>query len=174
MKKGTDYRKCDMESLIDDRLEKILSEFAERVIEEYRKGLTDKDALASKSLHNDLDYFIRHKKNNAEVVLKVNDYWKYVDYGRQKGEDKQGNRWMKRPPTSAIEKWLKYKKPSIQAKDRHGLAFYIAKKINQNGIKPKYILENCVFKVWENYKKEIDEAITDEVYGYIVDVFDLD
>ena len=174
MRKGTDYRKCAMESLIDDRLEKILSEFAERVIEEYRRGLADKDALASKSLYNDLDYFITTKKNSAEVVLRVNGYWKYVDYGRKKGEDRQGNRWMKRPPTSAIENWLKYKKPGIQAKERKSLAYVIARKINQNGIKPKYILEKTVFKVWEDYRKEIDEAITDEVYGYIVDVFDLD
>ena len=162
-----------MEGLLKEKLDVILSDFAQRVIDEYRTRLTNEDAIASKRLYSDLDYKIKVKSDKADVRLQLWDYWKYVDYGRQKGEDRQGNKWMKRPPVDAIEKWLKYKKPGIQVKDRHGLAFYIAKKINQNGIKPKYLLEDTVHKVWEQYRKEIDDTISNEVYGYIIDVFDL-
>lgn len=75
------------------------------------------------------------------VAFELEDYWKYVEYGRGPG---------KQPPIDAIEQWVRIKPVVPRAingrvPDTRQLAFLIARKIGREGIEPKHYLRDTMY-----------------------------
>lgn len=155
-----------------ENLIKVLNEYGNDVAELYKRNLLEDDAKASGNLINSVKYIYEQRGNSYAVSLSLNDYWKYVEYGRKPGK------W---PPPSAIRKWIEIK-PVLPRPMKNGklptlnqLTYLISRKIGEEGIRPRNILEKTLEDINREYEDKISEALTldlsnslDEVFALIV------
>lgn len=155
-----------------ENLIKVLNEYGNDVAELYKRNLLEDNAKASGDLINSVKYIYEQRGNSYAVSLSLNDYWKYVEHGRKPGK------W---PPPSAIRKWIEIK-PVLPRPMKNGklptlnqLTYLISRKIGEEGIRPRNILEKTLEDINREYEDKISEALTldlsnslDEVFALIV------
>ena len=97
-----------------------------------------------------------------EVNISLLEYYKYIEKGRAAG---------KYAPISAIENWVKIK-PLIPRPNANGklpttkqLAYLVNRKIYTEGIEPKPILQENIYKTMSNFYEEIEKAIKEDLSG---------
>ena len=144
---------------------RVLNDFGELLVEEYKDRLILNDVNASDTLYNSVKLLpIKVTNNYFEVQLSLEDYWKYVEKGRLPGK------W---PPISAIEKWIEIKPVLPRPMDNgklpttQQLAFFISSKIGLKGIKPRPLLQQSVEEVWRVMKEFLEEALAKDVENEI-------
>jgi hypothetical protein len=135
---------------------KVLNEYGNRLVELYKKELTDGKINASYDLYNSVRSIFDDDGKSFEIKLELEDYWKYIENGRKAG---------KFPPINAIEKWIEIK-PVMPYPFKNGklpttpqLAKLIARKIGLEGIEPKPILQKSVDEIMEDIYKDIENAL---------------
>lgn len=144
---------------------KILDLFAQVAIVEYRRNLKTLGKRASGKLEDNIGYEIEADETRFRVFLNLEEYWKYVEYGRRPGA-----KW---PPQSAILEWIHVKPViprainGITPTDR-SLAFLIARKIGRDGIKPTKALAGAVEVAKNDFDKYIGDAIRQDVEDYVL------
>lgn len=69
----------------DDLLIHILQQFGNLIIDSYRRKLFEGNANATGLLGNSLSTTVNAEDGIYEVVLNIQDYWKYLEYGRKPG-----------------------------------------------------------------------------------------
>ena len=80
---------------------KVLNKFGELLVKEYKQSLVDNNVnTTKKTLYNSVTYLVENNNNTFEVKIELEDYWKYVEYGRKAG---------KFPPFNAIKEWIQIK-----------------------------------------------------------------
>lgn len=150
-----------------NNLRAALELFAQEFVNSYQDELLDADANASGELFNTLSTDIVIDDRHFEVRLNIQEYWKYIEYGRKPGK------W---PPVDAIRKWVEIKPvlPSAyngKVPTTEQLAFLIGRKIAREGIQPRPLLQNTKDKVIPKYEEVIrdalEEDITTHIYKYI-------
>lgn len=134
----------------------------------YREELSIQHIDASGNLSSTLTSDIEIDDNRLRIYFNLEEYWKYVEYGRRAG---------KRPPIQAIEKWITIKPIIPQPYNNHipttkQLAYLIARKIGRDGIKGKYPLSKTLYSdrveiILEQIKKLIIEQINNEISDVI-------
>lgn len=128
-----------------------------------------KQNLESSKATGNLQNFQTHITLNDttfSVVFELEDYWKYVEYGRGPG---------KMPPIKAIESWVRVK--PIVPDSRTGkvpntkqLAYLIARKIGRDGTPAQRPLERTLYSdEVETLISAIKQEISNQVYKYITD-----
>lgn len=148
----------DSNTLISfSNLAAVLAKYGEAVCEAYRKELRDRGKDASGLLSQSVRYMVNRDGTTYAVDLSLQDYWKYVEYGRRPGQF---------PPISKILEWVKVK-PVVPRPMDNGkiptekqLAFLIARKISEDGIKPSPALDKAVGLTYAQFIEEIGKAIT--------------
>lgn len=125
---------------MDDILEQILNQYGETVINNYRRALYEGGSNASGKLGNSLGHFTITGEGTYELFLRLEDYWKYVEYGRSAG---------KFPPFEAIKQWIQIKPVIPTAYNGklptiNQLTYLISRKIATEGIQPKNYLQNTL------------------------------
>ena len=125
----------------DNILINILERYGDQIINDYRRLMNQGGSVASGLLGNSLTTQVNAEDGIYEVTLRIQDYWKYVEYGRLPGTF---------PNVDALKKWIQIK-PIIPTPDRSGhipsldsLAYLIGRKIERLGIEPKYYLNNTL------------------------------
>lgn len=122
----------------------IFEPLVKKLAELYRYQLRENDINASGKLSNinleDKTIDIDWDDKSFRVYFILEDYWKWVEYGRRPGTP---------PPIEPIENWIKVKKIVPKAKNGEvpttkQLALYISKKIGKYGTKPKSPLKNAL------------------------------
>lgn len=122
-------------------INEAITNIVDRMLDLYKNKLVDNNINASNTLHDNASTVIEVNGLTLSVSFNLEDYWKYVEYGRRPG---------KRPPLDAIEQWIKVKpvvpKP-INGKipSTRQLAFLISRKIGWEGTKAKKPLEKAVY-----------------------------
>lgn len=164
---------------------KVLNDFAQEVIEGYKQGLIDANAIASHTLINSLKVIPPTiDGSKMEVSIQLASYWKYIENGRQAyGEGYKGHL----PPIKSIEEWIIAKPiipgstsgiPSYAAltpnlegtsvpKSTNSLAWAIATNIAKKGIKAKPLLKYSVEAAFEKFKVDISKAVAMD-YGQLM------
>lgn len=141
-------------------LRKVFEQYGKHAAElyKYNLGLTGKNA--SRRLSDSTKYFVKVAGRSISVGLRLEEYWKYVEYGRKPG---------KFPPPSAILKWIEVK-PIIPRPDDNGrypspksLAFLIGRKIAREGIEPTPILETTSEQVYAKFIAAIRDALQKDI-----------
>lgn len=168
---------------------KVLNEFAVAAIEAYRQGLTDYDAIASRSLFNHIDVDTVSAENGHMVVsIKLNEYWKFIENGRKAyGNDYKGHI----PPIKAIEEWMSWRhiipsdtqvgvptyssltpelKETRAATTTTGLAWAIATNIAKKGIDAKPIMKGAINSVFTKFAKDISKAVAMDYNAEVVNL----
>ena len=148
-----------------DIINLILEQYGETLINDYRRELYDGGTNCTGRLSNSLRYIIESDEDVFDLYLALEDYWKYVEYGRQPGRF---------PNISAIEQWIKDKPvipqpfngkvPSIKQ-----LTYLISRKIANEGIQPKNYLQNALDQI---DLKPLEDAITRAIESKLDDTLE--
>lgn len=69
----------------DNVLYNILEQYGNQIINDYRRKLSDFQVNASGRLGNSLKTEVHSEDGVYEVLLNIEDYWKYVEFGRLPG-----------------------------------------------------------------------------------------
>lgn len=148
-------------------LTRVLNEYAQGLVENYKAALGAESINASGELANSVKYIIDDKvKGRFEVKLELLEYWKYVEYGRKAG---------KMPPISAIKQWIEVK-PIIPRPMKNGklptinqLAYLISRKIGLEGTKGRGVLSERIENANRVFWEDIEDAILKDL-GIQLDV----
>lgn len=128
----------------DDILLHILQQYGNLIIDSYRRKLNEGGSNATGLLGNSLTTQVNAEDGIYEVTLQIQDYWKYLEYGRLPGTF---------PNIDAIRKWIQVK-PVLPTPSSNGkiptleqLTFLISRKIARDGIEPRYYLNNTLDEI---------------------------
>ena len=85
---------------------RIIQNWGNELIQNFRINLIKNKSLASKSLYQDIIPEIKPKANGANLKIKMLDYWQFVENGRQPTRANSPSN-----PTlqKSIEEWIVYK-----------------------------------------------------------------
>lgn len=138
-----------------NEIEQILYDVAYQVAIDYQNELRSLGSIASGALNN-VDFEVEIKGGTYKIYLILQDYWKYVEYGRKPG---------KFPNVGKLQEWIKIK-PILPRPLRNGivptekqLTFMIGNSIKEKGIQPKPALANALQKN-NNRLTKIKEAVS--------------
>lgn len=148
-------RKLDIEWT---HLRQVLEDFAEYLIEQAKKNLSQNKSYASGELADSMDYVIEIEEDRFTVYIEMATYWDYLEYGRKAG---------KRPPVYKIYEWITEKgiaprpvTPSVESlsyaiqksiKDRKGYTVprvALLEWIKKKGIKPEAKVPSVMSLAW--------------------------
>ena len=137
-----------------NEIEQILYDVAYQVAIDYQNELRSLGSVASGTLNN-VDFEVEIKGGTYKIYLILQDYWKYVEYGRKPG---------KFPNVGKLQEWIKIK-PILPRPLTNGivptekqLTFMIGNSIKTKGIQPKPALANALQKN-NNRLTKIKEAV---------------
>lgn len=147
-----------------DNLYDILVELGENVRRGYvNKLVKNGHPTQENTLASTVTSEVIVKGTTYEVVLNLQDYWKYVEEGTRP-------HW---PPISAIAHWVQIK-PVIPRPDEKGnipsqqsLAFLISRKIAEKGTQGTHDLKETTDALLGYYEDLIKEALERDVFDYI-------
>lgn len=188
----------DMNDLVNfEELQKVLEDYARDAVEIYRYQLSLGGKNASRQLADTASARVVVNGQTYEVVMNLQEYWKFVERGRKgtistpQGEKVNIPSYTPNklktelglspvsagfPPVSAILKWISVK-PIIPRPDKNGkipspqsLAFLIGRKIEQEGIAPHPALATTLEELDRLYKDKIQEALGRDLTGYIAKI----
>lgn len=138
-----------------NEIEQILYDVAYQVAIDYQNELQSFGSIASGALNN-VDFEVEIKGGTYKIYLILQDYWKYVEYGRKPG---------KFPNVGKLQEWIKIK-PILPIPLTNGivptekqLTFLIGRSIKEKGIQPKPALANVLQKN-NNRLTRIKEAVS--------------
>ena len=138
-----------------NEIEQILYDVAYQVAIDYQNELRSLGSVASGTLNN-VDFEVEIKGGTYKIYLILQDYWKYVEYGRKPG---------KFPNVGKLQEWIKIK-PILPRPLTNGivptekqLTFMIGNSIKEKGIQPKPALANVLQKN-DAHLNKIKEAVS--------------
>lgn len=150
-----------------DNVLKVLQDYAVEVRNLYQDNLIRHDRIASGGLLNSAECRVDVGDRSYEVVMTLEDYWKYVEYDTRP-------HW---PPVSAILRWVEIK-PVIPRPDAAGriptprqLAYLIGRKIAREGTKGSHDLADAVADMNDRYRERLSEALGEDISEYISYIF---
>lgn len=145
--------------------QRCLEEYAKTLVARYRANLIADNSVATFGLYENIEYKVTVGEWNFDVAITLEDYWKYVEYGRKAGG--------KMPPIDAIEKWIQAK--PITPEVRNGrlptvkqLAFLIARSIGVNGIPAKRGFQKAYDSLYDGFMEELRMSVARDLRDYVV------
>lgn len=174
----------DMGELIDfTELQQVLQDYAKEAEEIYKYQISLGGKNASRKLTDTIKSNVVVGDQAFEVSLTLQEYWKYIEYGRQgtisspmkayPGSPPPGKAAF--PPVKAILDWISVK-PILPRPDDEGnmqrlrpksLAFLIGRKIQQHGIEPHPALHRTIEELDKTYHEKLSAALGHDVSNYI-------
>lgn len=100
--------------MLGDETLGALKQFGDSVETQAKNNLKSKNKLASKRLHDSIDYYVNVSPNSFQLTFEMQDYWEFVDYGVKGvgGNKADGSKWKKKRVTNSKFKY-KTKRPPI-------------------------------------------------------------
>lgn len=136
----------------------------------YMSNIADTQHSASGNLALTQSKIIKISDKSFEVYLELEDYWKYLEYGRKPG---------KFPPPDKIKEWIRIK-PVIprpykgKLPTTNQLAYLIGRKIATKGTPATNLLSNTktTFNLENKLTEAIANALRERTEKYINEFFD--
>lgn len=151
------------------RTMEVLQSIGEEVRDEYRKRLTDSGHVATRGLVNSIREEVVVAGNTYEVVLHLEDYWKYLETGTRGRQTGLPGR--KDPPFDAIYRWVQVKRilprPGSGIPSQKSLAWAIRHGIGEYGTKGTHDLRKTKEEVLPEWMGRLREAIGADAVVYI-------
>lgn len=141
-------------------LKALLDLYGDEIKLAIQKRLKADNKYATGKAHNDL---IKKVTANSVSI----EGWKYIETisgGREPGK--------KAPPTKNIEEWIKAKKIGYKKGRLRSLAFIIAKRIGERGIKGNNMLTDIRQNIIPRFDRDLAEIIEDEILRITTQVGD--
>ena len=158
-----------------ERTEKLLNDFAERVIELAQKNLSSKGK--SGNLSKTLSYHLKlHKSGASDMDFLSAGYGTFVDKGVSGTERKYNTPYAyktKQPPSSALDKWV-VRKGLTGTRDSKGrfvprksITFLIARSIKRYGIKPTNFFTNAFEEAFKDLPDDFTRKYGEDVIKFL-------
>lgn len=154
-----------------DNLREVLERFAKELETEYKANLKKNDRFATGTLYNTAKCEV--VKGEYLVVFHLQDYWKWVEGGRDKTKN-AGDGSLRRK----LLDWIEVK--HILPQPRNGklpkpeqLAYAFAKKIHEQGYGGTQDLSKATDTIYDKFKQEIYNAIDKDWDSAIINIFKL-
>lgn len=185
-----------MDELVElNELQKVLEDYARQAEEIYRYQLSLGGKNASRKLADTAKAYVVVGEQTYEVVLQLQEYWKFVERGR-KGKESSPEKGYNGtlpsyvpsktrtelmmspvsagfPPVSALLDWISVK-PIIPRPMNNGkiptpetLAYLIGRKIEAEGIEPHPALATTIEELDKIFHDKISEALGRDMQYYI-------
>ena len=147
---------------------KALNDFGQKIVDNYRAEL-EACNYQDGQLYRTLSYSVKMNSSSWLISISLEEYWKYIEYGRRPG---------KMPPLDVIEKWINVRQilprpltlksgksvvPTIPQ-----LSFLIARKIGRDGIQPRPFFKQSFEEAKREYLAKIEEAIIQDIKESLV------
>lgn len=176
-------------------LQMVLEDYAKDAERLFKEKLSDGGKNASRSLSDSARAYVVVGEDAYEVVMNLQEYWKFVERGRKGTEtsparvnvgtlpsyvpqstqtellNPMGSPAF--PPVDALIQWIKVK-PVIPRPDKRGripspnsLAYLIGRKIERHGIDPHPTLATTIQELDAMYNERISEALGRDIGLYI-------
>lgn len=155
-------------ALTFDNLRAVFERYGARAVEIYQYLLAQRGKNATKALSDSVGYIVKVDGTTISVSLRLEEYWRYVEYGRRPG---------KMPPPSAILEWIEAKpvipKPNSAGRipSPESLSYAIAKTIGREGTKGVPILATTVEDVTKEFRADIAKALQADIGDAVRSVF---
>lgn len=152
-----------MNSIDKPTLRQQLLPIVNEFVEQYKTGLDKADAKTSRrQLIDSVKGSINYDGRYITVDISLQDYWKYVEYGRRPGNF---------PPVDKIREWIKVKpvlpQPMANGKlpTEQQLSYLISRSIAEKGIKPRPILQDTLnsFQLEQKVYNQIVSLLQEEI-----------
>ena len=144
-----------------DNTIEVLNSFGRLLVEDYKESLIYNSVNASDDLYKSVIYYFESDNRFLEVQLELESYYWYVENGRKAG---------KFPPIQKIEDWIKVK-PVLPYTDKNGklptlnqLTYLIGRKIKEDGIEGKHLLQKSVDDIYREIEKRLVEALSKDLH----------
>lgn len=141
-----------------------LAAYGQAVRDRYRENLRlNNRPTRENKLAGTAEYRVDVDGYSFEVVLRLQDYWKYV-------ENDTRPHW---PPREAFRNWIDVKpvlpRPMANGKlpTRNQLAYLISRKISRKGTKGTHDLEHAISDLEDIYLVRIDAAIEQDIREHV-------
>lgn len=172
-----------MEDLFElTELHKVLQDYAKEAEEIYKYQIALGRHNASRTLTDTIKSNVVVGEQSYEVTLSLQEYWKYIEYGRQgtessplkayPGAEPPGKAAF--PPVKAILDWILIKpilprpnKDGIEKLRPKSLAFLIGRKIQKHGIDPHPALHRTQEELDKIFHERLSAALGHDVTNYI-------
>lgn len=144
-------------------VQQVLNDYCAKVIEIYRRNLTQSDRIASRQLYDNVSTSIKSQGTTITVNLNVADYMRYIEDGRSSGRF---------PPIVKIRKWIDDKGivPRMDSNGRlptlDSLAFLIGRKIANEGFKGSDDLKKTLEEINAEYIDLLNQALKRDFEEY--------
>lgn len=146
-------------------LQQALAQYGDAIADRYKTNLEASGRRATGNLITSVNTKVTVNGNEFEVLLQLEDYWKYIEFGTKPHF----------PPVSKILEWVKIK-PILPTPMKNGklpteeqLAWMIAKKIDRVGTEGKPDLEEALEEV--DYNAIIEEALDADIMESLDEIF---
>lgn len=145
------------------RVEKVLSDFAELMLDGYKERLETDGINASGSLSNTLSVNVEQNGVLYEVSFNINKYWRWLEEGRAPTKN-NGNGELRRN----ILQWIRQKpvlpKPfNGKLPTEEQLAYLISRKIHREGYEGKEPLKKTFEEVEDMLKSDLEIAFAEDI-----------
>lgn len=155
------------------RLEQVLDEFADAVIQRAREYLDQNNSNATHNLYDTMEAIVQvpsdENDNYYTVSISLADYWRYVEEGTgpQHIPDARSEYWPKIQP---LKDWVTVKPgvpkdPSFAYAVRGAIRFGTA--THPPGTKPHPFFRPAVDEILPQYEGAIEQAIEEDIYAFI-------
>lgn len=162
-----------------DRLMAVLLDYADAAREVYREQISLGGHNASRTLSDTVQSRVEVKGTAYEVVLQLEYYWKFLEYGSKGTESSYpGAKYAAHfPPPDEILKWIQIKpvipRPQVlpSGKSRipslKSLSWAIATSIHKHGTKPFPAVTATKEQLMRIYRDKLSDALGQDVADYL-------
>lgn len=156
-------------------LERVLKEVGHDAVERYRYQLSLGDKVASRKLIDSVNMQVKKDGADYEVILNLEDYWKYIEGGSKGTEESPSGAVYPAhlPPVGVIRSWISVKpilpRPDITGKipSPQSLAYLISRAILRRGIEPHPAMETTIKETEDVWMDKIKEALAQDAYEWV-------
>ena len=143
-------------------LYKTLEKAGELIVAQMRENLKKKKIDATGTLSDSLSYAVKETNDGYKLLIEMEDYGPIVDKGRDPSTKGNKKKQTWRPK---IIQWMKVKRiRPYPGMTMETAAYFITKKINAEGYKPRPFIEVSIKKVINEIYTDIERS-TIEVVG---------
>ena len=152
-----------------DNLRAVLERFAVELEAEYKNNLKKNNRIATGTLYNTAKCEV--VKGEYLVVFHLQDYWKWVEGGRDKTKN-GGNGELRRNLLNWIEvKHILPKPQNGKLPTPQQLAYLISRKIHKQGYKGTQDLSKATDTIYDRFQQEIYDAIDKDFTVAVINIF---
>lgn len=138
------------------------------VRDRYRRALSARGIDASGRLSRTAAPVVKSKENVFTLYLRLQDYWKWVEYGTRTAV---GHQQGKRPPVAPFVAWVKAKGIPYGPKGPLPVAYAVAWKVWKTGTLPKNVLGQATYDT-ETAEKRLERAALDDIELWLAQLID--